>query len=404
MSILNDYTQFAGRHWDTGTIHNVLAYQGVRAPHTGEPFSEALLLGVSGGIAVLYFVFEYQGFEPRVTIGTRYPFEPMRQIWERLPLQAQVYETTSPKKAVKQLTAALEGGHPAIVWADMCSLPYNTNMPYDEQFWMMMPLVVYGYDEAGDRALLADRVGVPLQVTAGELAQARNRTQKNRHKLVTLDPPQEPAWDVVAAAAREGIRTCASLYLDAPPKGPKDNFGLAALQKWAALLVDAKAVKGWPRMFLPGAALFAGMTTAYGSIEGWETGGSAARGLYAAFLDEAAVLLEQPGLANSAQQFRASAAQWSDLARALLPDHVLAFQETRTLLSQRDQLFGTKGAAALAEMAEIDARLARIKEAVTAEFPLSAAEVAALREEWRERVLAIHDQERAAVLALRQEL
>jgi hypothetical protein len=29
---------------------------------------------------------------------------------------------------------------------------------------------------------------------------------------------------------------------------------------------------------------------------------------------------------------------------------------------------------------------------------------AALREEWRERVLAIHDQERAAVRALRQEL
>jgi hypothetical protein len=83
---------------------------------------------------------------------------------------------------------------------------------------------------------------------------------------------------------------------------------------------------------------------------------------------------------------------------------VPAFQETRTLLSQRDQLFGTKGAAALAEMAEIDARLTRIKEDVTAEFPLSAADVAALREEWRERVLAIHDQERAAVLALRQEL
>jgi hypothetical protein len=128
------------------------------------------------------------------------------------------------------------------------------------------------------------------------VAQARNRTRKNRHKLVTLDPPQEPAWDVVAAA-HEGIRTCASLYLDAPPKGP----------------------------------------------------------------------------------------------------------ETRTLLRQRDLLFGTKGAAALAEMAEIDARLTRIKEDVTAEFPLSAAEVAALREEWRERVLAIHDQERAAVRALRQE-
>jgi hypothetical protein len=43
---------FNGRHSETGSIHNALALQGVTAPHTGEPYSEAFLLGVSGGIAL----------------------------------------------------------------------------------------------------------------------------------------------------------------------------------------------------------------------------------------------------------------------------------------------------------------------------------------------------------------
>ena len=52
--------QFTGRHWETGSIHNALAVQGIKAPHTGQPYSEALLLGVSGGIAFGYFTFEYK--------------------------------------------------------------------------------------------------------------------------------------------------------------------------------------------------------------------------------------------------------------------------------------------------------------------------------------------------------
>jgi hypothetical protein len=35
--------QLNGRHWETGSIHNALALQGVKAPHTGQPYSEASL-------------------------------------------------------------------------------------------------------------------------------------------------------------------------------------------------------------------------------------------------------------------------------------------------------------------------------------------------------------------------
>ena len=68
---IEGYSQFGGTHWETGSIRNVLAHQGV-ADGDGEPLSEALLMGIAGGISVLYFVFEYEGHEPQVFIGTRY--------------------------------------------------------------------------------------------------------------------------------------------------------------------------------------------------------------------------------------------------------------------------------------------------------------------------------------------
>ena len=50
MPILEDYKHFDGHHWETGCIYNFFDYRGLKAPHTGRPYSEALMLGVSGGI------------------------------------------------------------------------------------------------------------------------------------------------------------------------------------------------------------------------------------------------------------------------------------------------------------------------------------------------------------------
>src|SRR5262245_15749582 len=38
----------------------ILAQAGVRAPHTGEPFSESMLFGIAGGIGVGVFSFFYE--------------------------------------------------------------------------------------------------------------------------------------------------------------------------------------------------------------------------------------------------------------------------------------------------------------------------------------------------------
>jgi hypothetical protein len=74
MPSLKNYHHFDGRHYETGTLHNLLAYQNHPAPHTGKPISEAMLLGISGGIAVGYFTFAYTGNLPHIGTLRTSPF------------------------------------------------------------------------------------------------------------------------------------------------------------------------------------------------------------------------------------------------------------------------------------------------------------------------------------------
>ena len=72
-----------------------------------------MLFGLTGGVAVMYFMFEYEGYPPQLYIGTRYPFDPLDQAVERLGLVANVIETTSQKRAVDNLLSVLATGEPA---------------------------------------------------------------------------------------------------------------------------------------------------------------------------------------------------------------------------------------------------------------------------------------------------
>ena len=49
-----------GRHPDTAALARLLAALGVTDPASGQPLTEAVLLGVAGGIGVAYFTFEYE--------------------------------------------------------------------------------------------------------------------------------------------------------------------------------------------------------------------------------------------------------------------------------------------------------------------------------------------------------
>ena len=399
MTQLHDYNHFAGRHWETGSVANYFAYRGVQAPHTGEPYSEALLLGVSGGAVMGYFSFSYEGYDPMARILTRNTFDPWDTMLSRLGVAQNVHQTAKPDTAVRNLLAALEEGTPAIVWADMWSLLYN-NLEWDKGMWAMFPVLVYGYDANADRVLIADRARVGLSATTGELAAARVRAKNAKHRLITLEAP-DPAK--LPAAVSAGIWDCIRLYTEPPPKGSKNNFGLAALRWWAELLTKPKVRLSWEREFPAGPKMLAGLVSSYSDIAlfGKEIGDYAERGRYAAFLDEAAVLLNRPLLREAATQFRAAAVEWGRLAGMLFPDGVAPLAETRDLLDRRQAAFLERGNEARPEMAAIDARLAAIKTSFASEFPMTPAEVVAHRVALAGQIMAIHDVEAAAVETLK---
>jgi hypothetical protein len=394
MPKLNNYQQFNGRHWETGTICNFYDFRGVTAPHTGQPYSEAFLMGVSGGIVMGYFVFAYKGYDPMARILTRNTFDPWDTLLSRLGVAQHIQHTSKAEKGLSNLIDTLEEGMPAIVWANMFSLPYNA-MPQDEGMWGMMPILVYGHED--DAIWIADRAKVPLTVAPEELAAARARVKKDKFRVVTLDPPDEGK---LATAVTQGIWDCINLFTEKPPKGSKNNFGFAAYQHWADMLVKPKAKRSWAKEFPPGAKLYAGLTSAFTDIETFGHEGGADRGKYADFLDEASLILNKPVLKPIAQQFRASAAAWHELGLALLPDEVSLLQETRQLMLEKCHVFLEKGNAGLEERVKINGRLAAIKAQLATDFPLNDAEIQALQENIRTKILAIHDIEQKAIAAL----
>ncbi len=397
MPILQNYTQFNGRHWETGTVRNYFDYTGVRAPHTARPYSEALLMGVSGGAVMGYFSFAYEGYDPHARILTRNTFDPFDTMLARLGVVQNVQHTNKPEKGIANLVAALEEGLPAIVWADMWSLPYNA-LSYDDGMWAMFPILVYGYDEAVAAVCIADRAQAPLTITPGELATARGRVKKDKFRLLTMEPPLP---EKLPSAVQLGIWDCIKLFTEKPPKGSRNNFGLQAYRWWAELLTKPTARLSWEKEFPAGRKMLSGLTNVFGDINIFGKNGHAERDVYADFLDEAAVLLNKPDLKESAAHFRRSAAAWDALSLALLPDVVAPFKETRELMRRRHEIFTTQGNAALEEMKQIDGRLKAIMDEMERDFPLDAAGVTRLRQNIADHVMHIHDIETEAIATLK---
>jgi hypothetical protein len=398
MPTITDYDQFSGLHWETGSVRNFFAQRGFRAPHTSEPYSEAFLLGVSGGIVMGYFTFLYEGYDPQCNILTRNTFDPLDKMLSRLGVVQVLEQTAKPERAEATLIDTLEGGQPAIVWADMWSLPYNA-LPRDEGMWGAFPLLVYGYEPGEDTAYIADRAEVPLTVTTAELAAARGRIKKIKNRLLTLDAPVE---DKLASAVRLGICDTIQLFTEKPPKGSKNNFGLNAYQFWAKMLTQPKQRLSWEKQFPAGLPMYAGLISAYNFafLFGKGKEQDAERGLYAGFLEEAARLLDNSALFDAAAQFRAAASAWQQLPGFLLPDAISPFAQSRELMRHKHTLFLERGGAALEEIQAINNRLNEIRAAMTADFPLTQEEVIAFRERLAEQILTIHDAEKTAVQAL----
>ena len=320
-----------GKHYETGTIINALHVAGHIDPHTKKPYSEALALGASGGIAFGHFIFEYKGHLPHVAILPRNTFAPFERTMDNLAICRERFETIHQAKGDENLKREIDLGHTVIAWADVFSLSFS-GLKGSSPMWQMNPYFVVGYDFESVR--IATSSSSPTVVDAKEFLEARGVVKKDRYRIITLS---EPDVERIPGGIIEGIKTCVSLFLDKPPAGSANNFGLTGLAHWSKSLRETKNAQCWARRFAPGPNMVQALAGGIGQpgvwdwIKTWGTSPGADRFAYADFMTEAAVWTNLPKLAQLSELSRQSGALWQKLADTALTDEISEFRELKEL-------------------------------------------------------------------------
>jgi hypothetical protein len=391
-----EYLLLGGAHPDTHAIAGVLANRGLVAPHTGQPLSEAMVLGVGGGLGAGYILWEFKAHDtPSAVFGFRnnwqYPDRWALKACARLGVPAGLHETGSSRRAAEELRGAVGQGVPAIVWADQQLLGYR-HLPAWLEGHGGPPVTVYGLDEQAGVALVDDRNRAPLTVPLEALAAARARVGSYKHRQLALDAP---AAELDADGLRQAVRDGLAEQVEHLGRR-SDSFSLPAFRKWARLLTDPGNAKGWPRVFADRVGLFGACLSVYENIEpvGWD--GGTLRELYAEFLDEAAGLLDAPPLGKAAGAYRQAAARWHEVAEVAAPAGREPFAEARRLTGQLQDLV-ERGDAARPAAAATAADLWALRDRWRREFPGDDADVQALLTALASAVTAACEAEEAAL-------
>ena len=399
----SEYQLLGGLHPDAHAIAGVLANRGLLHPGTGQPLSEAMVLGVGGGLGAGYILWEFKAHDLRsLVLGFRnswqYPDRWARKTCQRLGVPAAVHETGSAGKAGTDLRAAVGQGVPAIAWADQQALGYR-HLPAWLDGRGGHPVTVYAIDDAAGVALVDDRNRSPLRVPLDALAAARARVGSYKHRLLVLDAP---AAELDAGGLRRAVRDGLAEQVEHLGK-PSDSFSLPAFRKWARLLTDTRNPKAWPTVFADRVSLFDACLSVYENLEPSGSGGGNLRGLYAEFLDEAAGLLDAPALGEVAAAYREAAARWHEVAEVALPADREPFAEARRRTDELQRQV-ERGDAGRPEAAETAGRLWALRERWRPRFPGGDEEVGVLLAELAARVSAVYQAETAALARLARAL
>ena len=305
-----------GLHPETAALARVLAHANIAGPHG--PATEALLLGLGGGIGAACFTFEYKGHDASFYVATRcepqyaYGVDFITTAAERAGATCTIAESTTPAAGAQKLAAAAK---PAIVWLDIASLPWSRKLGGAADLGAM-PHVIVVEQIDGDTAIVRDTPARPFAISLAELAAARKRLRAGKHRVLSVARGERPDWPAVY---RDAIAACAAgLAGRTKIRGPMaKNFGLGGLRRWVSALANPKDAKAWTRVFPPASAASGLAWTRYW-IEHAGTGGGAFRPMYAEFLDGAAKVLGAPVLGPLAKDYRALGAAWSAFASSLL--------------------------------------------------------------------------------------
>jgi hypothetical protein len=381
-----------GVHSITATLTNALTREGVSNPNTGKPFTEAMILGIGGGLGAGYILWEFKGRDSaNIVLGFRnrwnYQVEYLTNACNRLNISVDGRETKSRRKAQSNLDEALEQGKAVLVWTDKASIPYHS-LPQEHKGHLIHVIGVHS--KSGDTYTIDDLTQMEWTLTTEELANAREPIPSNKQRTMTFTPSYE--FDL-KSAVMAGIQDHID-YLSSN----SESFSLPVIKKWAKMMTHPKNKKGWQVVFKKRAGLYVTLRSVYEGITLDNTEGAGLRDLYADFLTEANAIIDAD-LNEAIQAYRMCAKKWRDFANTALSDDVPAFAQAKQLMQARYANFAKQNVEGLSQNIQ---EMSMLEQQYNLDgFPLDDEGTTALFEAMQEKLNAIYDAEQSALALLK---
>lgn len=386
-----------GIHPPTAALSRILEFKKVENPLTCQPYTEAFLLGLGGGLGAGYILFQFKHLpHPMLSLGFRNQWNNTKaflgNLARRIQLKVNFREFKDNKTAEAALQAFIKQGQLVVVWVDKAFLPYH-QIPASLRGYINHQVAVYGRNGRLWRLYLDDMSSRPFEIREKTFTAARANLSQNNFRIMVYKGARNLSEQSLREGITEGINDCAT-QLTRPLK----TIGVSTFETWAEKLTDHRDQQGWPRIFKDQKGLFPVLRRAYELIKLDGTGGFALRKVYSGFLHEAAGYLNNPHLNAVAAQYLQLSNHWANLAENALPSQIPAFDRVKNLLNKK---YNTYRQYDLKSYKKTINDLHAHENKLTIDFPLDSYEVSQLFERLSSQVKLISELERSAALNLR---
>ncbi|KAA2240431.1 DUF4872 domain-containing protein [Chitinophaga agrisoli] len=279
-------------HCESGVISNLFR-------HYGLSISEPMAFGIGAGIFFGHLPFVKVNGVP----GTTYRIWPgaiFQRVCERLGVKMQSQKFSSPEKAQQELDRVIAQGIPVGVLSSVYYLPY---FPPSYRFhFNAHNLVIYGKN--GENYRVSDPImDTVTEIDPASLSEARFAKGFPEPKGKMYYPVTMPADISLQKPIKQGIEQACHYML----KIPVPMFGVKGMRFLAKRLKHYPEKVGDRR-----ATLYLGNVIRMQEEIG--TGGAGFRFMYAAFLQEAAGVLQQPELSKLSLELTGIGDLWRNFA------------------------------------------------------------------------------------------
>jgi hypothetical protein len=439
--IIEGYSQFGATERVAGALRNILDHYGVLAPHTGEPFTEALLMGIGGGLGAEYATWAFRGIDPlsprKSQLYLRFHHVKnyieknedtlLQKITARIGVPLTVKKTTSGERAEKFLLESLQKNKPVItqlsIWHGIHSrqevfdrfrqnptlfppplynefvsfLPYYS-LPYS---WISRHLAtVYGIDEDKNQVFLTDFSHQPHIITSQHLAASRSIIKGWKNAAYIIDSPQtipDPA-----KAINLGVNDCTSSLLHDKAVVSGAHLRVEAWLAMAKSIGNFQGKRGWVTLFNEPWQLFDTLTRLHAQIAFYNSDGGALRSSYSDFLEEASHILNNPGLKQVAHQFSDIGIMWDEIGTTALHDDIPELLDARLAALKWHNTFKVHGSSASKTLEELSSKIQTTRTQFMETYSILDHEISVLLEELSLRFHEVYKAEKTALKALHQ--